>query len=158
MEDLCKFQTCDKFKCSKCDYESLKEDTKIEISLFPNSDKKTILECLDNEIKEEILEDSKCEKCQEKLTKQLLFKNLPKILIIHVYNHPRNKTDYSSSIIINSKKYILLSALCFNGGHWNCIGRDNNLWHVFDDTNIRSFKENEFPVSSLMRVLIYYQE
>ena len=41
--------------------------------------------------------------------KQLLFKNLPKILIIHVYNHPRNKTDYSSSIIINSKKYILLS-------------------------------------------------
>jgi len=158
LEDLCKFQTCDKFKCSKCDYESLKEDTKIEISLFPNSDKNTILECLENEIKEENLEDSKCEKCQEKLTKQLLFKNLPKILIIHVYNHPKNKTDYSSSIIINSKKYILLSALCFNGGHWNCIGRHNNLWHLFDDTNIRSFKENEFPVSSLMRVLIYYQE
>ena len=79
---------------------------------------------------------------------------------MHVYNNPSIRTDYSSSLTINNKKYILLSAICFNGGHWNCLGRNlnNNVWYSLDDTNLRAFKENEFPVSTLMRVLIYYQE
>ena len=154
---------CDKV-CDKCEISYPNDNyRKYSETKFGRTCKKCLNE-LDKTRKKNLRQQkaentiAKCEKCQEKLKKQLLFKNLPKILIIHVYNNPRNKTDYSSSIIINSKKYILLSALCFNGGHWNCIGRHNNLWHVFDDTNIRSFKENEFPVSSLMRVLIYYQE
>lgn len=160
LENLCKIQVADKIKCTECSYESFKEDTKIELSLFPQEEKTNIVQCISDQIQEEILEGSKCEKCSKSLNKQLLFKKLPKILIMHVYNHPSKKTDYSSSLTINGNKYILLSAICFNGGHWNCLGRniENSLWYVLDDTNLREFKENEFPVSSLMRVLIYYQE
>jgi ubiquitin C-terminal hydrolase len=167
LEERCKIHVADKIKCSntECNYENIKEDTKIELSLFPHDNSKNIIQCIADQIKEEVLGDSKCEKCKEKLTKQLLFKELPKILIMHVFNNPRIRTDYSSSLTINNKKYILLSAICFNGGHWNCLGRNyssdnnsSNVWYSLDDTNLTAFKENEFPVSTIMRVLIYYQE
>jgi hypothetical protein len=77
---------------------------------------------------------------------------------MHVYNNPKNRIDYSSSITINSKKYVLVSSICFTGGHWRSLGRHENLWYLLDDTTINAFKENEFPVSSLARVLIYYNE
>lgn len=158
LDSLCRFKIADKITCTKCSYESLKEDTKIELSLFPESKGVSISECIQKEVTEVILEGSKCEKCSEPYKKQLLIGSFPKILILHVYTDDSKQTSYSSKLVMNSKNYILLSILSYNGAHWWSYGRDSigKSWYTFDDTNVKEHGPNEFPLSNTMRILIYY--
>ena len=158
LDSLCRFKIADKITCTKCSYESMKEDSKIELSLFPESKGVSISECIQKEVTEIILEGSKCEKCNEPYKKQLLIGSFPKILILHVYTDDSKQTSYSSKLVMNSKNYILLSILSYNGAHWWSYGRDSagKPWYTFDDTHVKEHSPNEFPLSNTMRILIYY--
>lgn len=159
LEDLCKFQVVDKISCTECAYKSEKKDTKIEFSLFPESQNVSITDCIGKEVQETIAENSKCEKCSKPYKKQLMIQSFPKILLLHVYTEPQKRTSYCSNLVINSRKYSLLSILSYNGAHWWSYGRDGQgqHWHTFDDTRVVEHRANEFPLSHTMRVLIYYQ-
>jgi ubiquitin C-terminal hydrolase len=159
LDDLCRFKIADKITCTKCTYESIKQDTKIELSLFPEEKSVSISDCILKEVTEFIPENFKCEKCQEQCKKQLLIGTFPKILILHVYTGDSKQTNYSSKLLINSKNYGLLSILCYNGAHWWSYGRDNigKSWFTLDDTTVKEHGPNEFPLSKNMRILIYYR-
>ena len=88
-----------------------------------------------------------------------MIQSFPKILLLHVYTEPQKRTSYCSNLVINGRKYSLLSILSYNGAHWWSYGRDGQgqHWHTFDDTRVVEHRANEFPVSHTMRVLIYYQ-
>lgn len=157
LDSLCRFKTADKITCTKCSYESMKEDSRAELSLFPESKGVSISDCIEKEVTEIIPEGSKCEKCNEPYKKQLLIGSFPKVFILHVYTDNSKETSYSSKLIINSKKYALLSVLSYNGAHWWAYGRDlNKTWYTLDDTGIKEHTANEFPLSNTMRILIYY--
>jgi len=159
LEDLCKFAVVDKISCTKCDYTSECKDTKIELSLFPDGIGKTVSECIAHEVQETLPEGSKCEKCGEPYRKQLLLGSFPKVLLLHVYTEAQKRTEYCSNLIVNGRKYILLSVLSYNGAHWWAYGRDGQgkSWWTLDDTRVTEHKPNEFPLSHTMRMLIYYQ-
>jgi ubiquitin C-terminal hydrolase len=159
LENLCKINTIDKIKCTNCDYVSEKIDTKVELSLFPEKVGQTISECISKEVQEFIAEDSKCEKCNKNYKKQTIITSFPKVLILHVYTDSEKRSQYCSNLIINSRKYILISVLSHNGSHWWSYGRNQQgqPWYTLDDTRVTEHKSNEFPLSHTMRVLIYYQ-
>ena len=159
LEDLCKFSIVDKIKCTKCEYMSEKKDTKIELSLYPDSIGKTISDCIAHEVKQTSPEGSRCERCSEPYRKQLLLSSFPKILLLHVYTEQQKRTEYCSNLNINGRKYMLLSVLSYNGSHWWAYGRDGQgkPWWTLDDSRITEHKPNEFPLSHTMRMLIYYQ-
>jgi hypothetical protein len=73
---------------------------------------------------------------------------------------PNTTVDYSSILILNGKKYGLLSVVCYNGAHWWTYGRNmppGSSWFVLDDTHVVEHGPKQFPVSAAMRVLIYYR-
>jgi len=158
LDSLCRFKVADQFSCTNCSYRSLKEDSKIEFCLFPNKLTQTITDCIANEVKEEIAEGSKCEKCTHPLKRQLLMHTFPKVLILHVYSEHSKTATYSSILTINKYKYSLNSIMCYNGSHWWTYGRDKvgSAWITFDDTSVRQHIPSEFPLSNAMRILIYY--
>jgi uncharacterized UBP type Zn finger protein len=159
LDTLCRFKTADQFSCTNCTYRSLKEDSKIEFSLFPSETTQSITACISNEVKEEIAADSKCEKCTtHPYKKQLLLHTFPKVLILHVYSDGGKNASYSSMLTMNQNKYALMSVMSYNGAHWWAYGRDKvgKPWFTLDDTNVREHSPNEFPLSNTMRILIYY--
>ena len=159
LESLCKFQVADSIECTECDYKSLKEDTKIELSLFPSGKEKTITDCIAKEVITSIPEGSKCEKCEKPYKKQLLLGSFPKVLILHVFSNQNTKVQYSSILVVNSHKYGLISILSYNGAHWWSYGRNKvgDNWYTLDDTHVVQHRADEFPLSGTMRILIYYQ-
>jgi ubiquitin C-terminal hydrolase len=66
---------------------------------------------------------------------------------------------YSSIIIINTRKYALLSILCFNGGHWWAFSREmpGKPWYTLNDTHVTQHHPAQFPLADTARVLIYYR-
>jgi len=159
LESLCKFTIVDKIKCTKCEYISEKGDTKVELSLYPDGIGKTISECISHEVQETLAEGSRCERCGEAYRKQLLIASFPKLLMLHVYTEQQKRTEYCSNLVINDRKYILLSVVSYNGAHWWAYGRDGQgkPWYTLDDTRVTEHKPTEFPLSHTMRMLIYYQ-
>jgi uncharacterized UBP type Zn finger protein len=159
LDELCRFKIADKISCTKCSYQSIKEDTKIELSLFPEEKNTSITECIKKEVTEFIPENFKCEKCGEQCKKQLLIGSFPKILVLHVYTDECRQTNYSSKLMVNSNNYGLLSILSYNGAHWWCYGRNGvgKPWYTLDDTTVKEHGSNEFPLSKNMRILIYYR-
>jgi len=159
LEDICKFTVVDQISCTECDYKSQKKDTKIELALFPDKIGMTIADCISKEVQETIPEDSKCEKCSKPYKKQLLIASFPKVLILHVYTEAQKRTDYCSNLVVNNRKYGLLSVLSYNGAHWWAYGRDGigMPWYTLDDTHVTQHQPTQFPLSHTMRILIYYQ-
>jgi ubiquitin C-terminal hydrolase len=74
---------------------------------------------------------------------------------------PTNGTvEYSSILSLNKHQYALLSVSCFNGGHWWSYGRDmpvGSNWYTLNDQLISNHGPKQFPLSSNMRLLIYYR-
>ena len=159
LDSMCRFKIADRFMCTNCSYSSLKEDSKIEFSLFPTGTSQTIIDCISNEVKEEVASDSKCEKCTtHPYKRQLLLHTFPKVLILHVYSDNGKTVTYSSMLTINQNKYALLSIISYNGAHWWAYGRNKvgESWFTIDDTSVKQHSPNEFPLSNTMRILIYY--
>lgn len=159
LDSLCRFKVADTIECTSCDYKSMKEDSRIEFSLFPEEKNLPITACISKEVLTVVPEDSKCEKCSEKYRKQLMLGTFPKVLILHVFTDASKCTLYSSVLGINKQKYALLSTISYNGSHWWSYGRNNvgEEWHTLDDTRVVKHKSDEFPLSGDMRMLIYYQ-
>jgi ubiquitin C-terminal hydrolase len=157
---LCEFKIAEQVKCS-CGFSQLREDLATEYDLHPSRRNTPITECISNAVKPELLEDWKCDKCNErgKATKQALIGSFPKVMIFRVTSQ-NSSIEYSSVLIINSKKYYLLAVICHTGGHWFTYAREmppGKSWFTLDDNRVREHSEREFPMSQMTKVLIYYR-
>jgi ubiquitin C-terminal hydrolase len=106
------------------------------------------------------IQEWECETCKNKGgIRQQLIGSFPDYMMFHL---PISQTtvDYSSILVLNSKRYALMSVICFNGGHWWTYARNmppGSSWYMLDDTNVSDHGPKQFPISGSMRVLIYYR-
>ena len=160
LDDLCRFRIADVIMCNHCKKKDLREDSVIEYSITSDTTRRPISECILSSVQPTKIDDWKCESCNEKgCTKQQLIGTFPKVMIFHMVSL-HTPIDYSSILVLNSKKYALLSVGCHNGGHWWAYGRDmppGSSWFTLDDTRVVDHGPKQFPLSSNMRVLIYYR-
>lgn len=157
---LCEFKIAEQLKCP-CGFSQVREDLATEYELHPKQHNTPITQCIINAIQPEILHGWKCDKCSGvgKATKQVLIGSFPKVMIFRVTSQ-RSSIEYSSVLVINSKKYYLLAVICHTGGHWFTYAREmppGKPWFTLDDTRVREHNEREFPMSQMTKVLIYYR-
>ena len=160
LDSLCRFKTALEIKCP-CGYRDLKEDSCIEYDLHPPNMNTPITQCITSTVQPEVLEGWKCDKCSEvgKATKQSLIGSFPKVMIFRVTSQ-NSSLEYSSVLVMNTKKYYLLSVISHTGGHWFTYAREmppGKPWYTLDDTRIREHNEKEFPMSQMTKLLIYYR-
>jgi len=160
LDTLCRFQVADEIECVSCKDKMIKKDSVIEYSISTDGKHIPISECIKNTIIPNTILDWTCDKCQKKgCTQQHLIGTFPKIMIFYMTN-PIGSIDYSSILVLNSKKYALNSVVCYNGSHWWTRGRNmppGSSWHTLDDQNVTDHGPKQFPVSNMMRMLIYYR-
>jgi ubiquitin C-terminal hydrolase len=160
LDELCRFKVADAIHCNSCEYQETKEDTVIEFSLDCSEKNKPIAECISDTVKPVVIEDWKCEKCSQKgCKKQQLIGKFPKVMIFHKVPVP-GSVDYPSVLSINKNQYVLLSVASYNGAHWWAYGRNmppGSSWFTIDDKSVQEHGPKQFPVSSRMRIMIYYR-
>ena len=119
MEDIFYGKTKEKKICGGCNNETYKEDEFKNISLEVK-DMKDIYESLDKYMSEEIIDDYKCDKCNNKvkLKKYTYISSLPNILVIHlkriIFNNKGEQDKITSKFDfpfdnLNLKKYYSFS-------------------------------------------------
>ena len=160
LDELCRFKIAEEIKCA-CGFKQIREDSCVEYELHPKKLNTPITECIAQGVQPEVLESWKCDKCSEtgKATKQALIGSFPKTMIFRVTSQ-NSSLEYSSVLVINSKKYYLLSVISHTGGHWYTYAREmppGKPWFTLDDTRVKQHNEREFPMSQLTKVLIYYR-
>lgn len=160
LDSLCRFKTAEELKC-QCGFKQTKEDSYIEYDLHPNKMNMPITDCIIQTVQPELLEGWKCDKCSEtgKATRQSLIGTFPKVMIFRITS-VKSSLQYSSVLVVNSKKYYLLSVISHTGGHWFTYAREmppGKPWFTLDDTRVRQHNEKEFPMSQMTKVLIYYR-
>lgn len=159
LDKLCRFGLAENLKCSSCDFTQLREDTSIEFTLQPGRKQVPISECIGKAVTPVNIPDWKCEKCKKTgCTKQMLIASFPKVMIFNVTD--QGTVQYSSVLVLNSRKYYLMSVVSFNGGHWWAYSREmppGKPWYTFNDIHVRQHNPTEFPLSDTMKVLIYYR-
>jgi len=161
LDKLCRFKTADNIVCKHCSKKQVKEDSVIEYSISGDKDRSPIGECILKSVTPYDIQDWKCEDCKKSgCTKQQLIGSFPKVMIFHRTSIQDATIDYSSILVLNSRKYALLSVSCFNGGHWWSYGRNmppGSSWFRLDDQMIIDHGPKQFPLSPKMRMLIYYR-
>lgn len=160
LDELCRFKTAEHIKCP-CGFSQTREDSSIEYELHPERHNTPIVECIGKGVQPEPLEGWKCDKCSEigKATKQALIGTFPKVMIFRVTSQ-NSSLQYSSVLVVNSKKYYLLSVISHTGGHWFAYAREmppGKPWYTLDDSRVREHPANVFPMSHMTKVLIYYR-
>ena len=160
LDELCRFKTAELIKC-QCGFTNTREDSCIEYQLHPEKHNTPIVDCIARGVQPELLEGWKCDKCSEvsKATKQALIGSFPKVMIFRVTSQ-NSSLEYSSVLVINSKKYYLLAVISHTGGHWFTYAREmppGKPWYTLDDSRVREHAAIEFPMSQMTRVLIYYR-
>jgi len=161
LDELCRFKIAEHVKCEGCSFSQYRRDSVVEFQLHPTKRLTPIAECISNAVKVEKLEDWKCDGCSKigEGTKQQLIESFPKIMVFRM-TPQGTSIQYSSLLVINSKKYYLMSVVSHTGGHWFTHAREmppGKPWFTLDDTRIRQHSPNEFPISEMMRLLIYYR-
>ena len=160
LDKLCRFRIADAVICQHCKTKQLVEDSVTEYSITSDTTRRPISQCILASVQPNTIEDWTCEKCKQKgCTKQQLIGTFPKVMIFHMVSL-HTPIDYSSILVLNGKKYALLSVSCHNGGHWWAYGRNmppGSSWFTLDDTRVEDHGPKQFPLSSNMRVLIYYR-
>ena len=125
--------------------------------LFRSGAGKSIAECIENTVRPTEINDWTCEKCKSKgaIAHQLIG-SFPQYMIFHLMID--SNVNYSSILILNKRKYALISVVCFNGGHWWMYGRDGvgMPWYILDDMQVQNHGPRQFPISNTTRMLIYY--
>lgn len=160
LDELCRFKIAYTIQCNTCKHEGINKDSIIEFPLSSTGKFTPISECISQTVTPEQISVWKCDKCNQLgCTKQQLISSFPTVMVFHMIT-PEQSVNYSTVLIMNSKKYILSSAICYNGSHWWTRGRDmppGSSWYTFDDLNIIRHGPEKFPVSNMMRILIYYR-
>jgi len=160
LDKLCRFKIAHSMECVNCKAKTTTRDSVIEFTLDSTEGQNVpITSCISKTVEPYIVNEWECEKCKKRGgMRQQLIGSFPPYMMFHL---PLVNTtvDYSSILILNGNKYALSSVVCYNGGHWWTYGRDmppGSPWFLFDDTNVIEHGPRQFPVSSSMRVLIYY--
>lgn len=161
LDKECRFKVAHIINCNNCNYKSTTEDSIIEFPLDSVVGQHVPLsECISKTVQPYTVNEWKCEKCGSLGgTRQQLIGTFPNTFIFHA---PLSNTsiDYSSILILNKNKYALSSVICFNGGHWWTYGRNmppGSSWYTLDDNNVIEHGPKQFPVTTQMRILIYYR-
>jgi ubiquitin C-terminal hydrolase len=160
LDKLFRFKIADTITCVHCKHQDIQEDTVIEFSIATFERNALIKTCIEDTVKPNKIDGWKCEKCSRVgCLKQQLIGSFPKVMMFHLL--PTNGTvEYSSILSLNKHQYALLSVSCFNGGHWWSYGRDmpvGSNWYTLNDQLISNHGPKQFPLSSNMRLLIYYR-
>jgi ubiquitin C-terminal hydrolase len=159
LDALCRFKVADSVKCNTCSNKNIKEDSVIEFDITTEKPDTPILECIQNVVSSTVIDTWKCEKCSNKgCTKSYLIGSFPRVMMLHVRS-TKGSVGYSSILVLNSRQYALIGVVCYNGAHWWTYGRDlpiGSPWCKIDDQHIQNFGPKQFPVSTAMRILIYY--
>ena len=152
-------------KCYSCQLESIKQYTlySIEICLLDHKKEISLEDCLKNYVKEDLLKDSRCEKCGFSLSLKYGFYYLPEICIIllkrfdNISNknetfvkYPIDKLDLNEYMNNNNRnnkmEYELFSVIVHisyqNCGHYISYCKYYNKWYEFDDIYAREVNEN----------------
>jgi ubiquitin C-terminal hydrolase len=161
LDKLCRFKSASVIECIHCGEKVIKEDSVIEYSLASSGKNIPISNCIRDSVIPSTIADWTCDKCNKKgcLTQQLIG-TFPKVMVFHLVSMEDTSIDYSSILVVNSKRYALLSIICYNGSHWWTRGRNmpiGSSWFTLDDTSISDHGSRQFPVSNMMRMLIYYR-
>jgi uncharacterized UBP type Zn finger protein len=161
LDKLCRFKTADTIICKTCLVKEVREDSVIEYSITPHGQNTPISDCIMKTVLPYEIPEWKCDKCSGLgCTKQQLIGSFPKAMVFHQVMPGCASIDYPSILILNKKKYALLSVSCFNGAHWWGYGRDmppGTSWFTLDDTHVIDHGPKQFPISDKMRLLIYYR-
>jgi len=160
LDELCRFKIANAVECINCKAKEVREDSVTEFSLTSDGSHVPISDCIRASVLPNEISDWKCEKCLKLgCTKQQLISTFPKVMAFHMVS-PDKSIDYSSILILNNRKYALLSVICYNGSHWWTRGRNmppGLSWYTFDDQTVSEHSSKQFPVSNMMRILIYYR-
>jgi uncharacterized UBP type Zn finger protein len=160
LDELCRFKIANSIQCVSCKDLTIKEDSVIEYSLASDGNHIPISQCIAASVIPNAITDWVCDKCNKKgCMKQQLIGSFPKVMCFHMVS-PNASIDYSSILVLNSKRYALLSIICYNGSHWWTRGRNmppGSSWYTLDDTSVVDHGSKQFPVSNMMRILIYYR-
>ncbi len=147
--------------CPKCDYATTNHEPIMAPTLTLKEDYKTLYDCLDEFIEDEVLDTEntwKCDKCKECVQpqKKINFWNLAPILILSIKQFRLNKKinkhiEFPEELnmekyCVNIKKNKLnykLSGVCIhsgglNGGHYYAMCKDYNddVWRVHNDSHV----------------------
>jgi len=160
LDEVMRFKVANQITCKKCGTRTLKEDSVIELNLTPSVRNMPILNAIQEYVKPREIEDWACEKCKQKTgcMVQELFGTFPKLLMIHRIS-VGTSMEYSSVLVLNSKRYALFAVVCHNGSHWWTYARHlppGSSWYELDDSHVREMSSTQFPVASNMRVLLYF--
>jgi uncharacterized UBP type Zn finger protein len=69
LDELVRFKVADSIECSHCKHKDIKEDTVVEFSISSDKQNKPLIECIAETVQENIIEDWKCDKCNERVQK-----------------------------------------------------------------------------------------
>ena len=158
-------QTLSLTSCPKCEYITTNHEPMMVISLTLKPDYESIYDCLDEYIKDHILDVDnswKCDKCSEKVCphKKVNFWELSPILIFQIKQYRMNgkmnqhiafpETLSMKRYCLNLKRDILnysLSSLCIHsgglgGGHYYAMCKDyvTNQWNIHNDSSVVTTK------------------
>jgi uncharacterized UBP type Zn finger protein len=160
LDDLCRFKVADTIECISCKNKDIREDSLIQYTVTSNGKHVPISQCIMNTVTPNIIADWNCDKFKNKCcTRQHLIGIFPKIMIFYMSSSD-GSIDYSSLLVLNNKKYALSSVVCYNGSHWWTRGRNmppGSSWFTLDDQSVTEHGSKQFPVSNMMRILIYYR-
>jgi uncharacterized UBP type Zn finger protein len=159
LDALMRFKIADTIECIHCKHRELKEDSIIEFSISSETQNKQITECIAETVREDTLEDWKCDKCNEKgCKKQQLIGSFPKVMVFHMVP-TEGSVEYSSILSLNAREYALISVTCYSNMHWWAYGRNmppGSSWFTLNDQQVQEHGPKQFPLSNKMRLLIYY--
>ena len=161
LDKLCRFKIAHSMECVHCKSKTTTRDSVVEFSLDSIEGRNVpISNCISKTVQPYTVDEWECEKCKQRGgTRQQLIGSFPSYMMFHL-PLANTSVDYSSILVLNGNKYGLLSVVCYNGAHWWTYGRNmppGSSWFVLDDTNVVEHGPKQFPVSSAMRVLIYYR-
>jgi hypothetical protein len=160
LDFLMRHKVADSIECIHCHTKEIKEDSVLEFTISSEEKSKPISECIAETVKEHILEDWKCEKCNNKgCKKQQLIGSFPKVMVFHMIP-TTGSIEYPSILALNGNQYALLSLCCYDNVHWWAYGRNmppGSSWFSLNDKHIQEHGPKQFPISNKMRVLIYYR-
>lgn len=160
LDKLMRFKIADSIVCKNCGHKEVKEDSVTEFSIATEKKNVPLTECIAEVVKPIDIPEWKCDKCNQLgCTKQQLIGSFPKVMMFHLI--PLDGwVEYSSILGLNKNQYALCSVACYNGAHWWAYGRNmppGTSWYTFDDTRVTEHGAKQFPISTKMRLLIYYR-
>jgi uncharacterized UBP type Zn finger protein len=160
LDELCRFKVADTIECVSCKSKEIKEDSVTQFNIVSEGNHIPISQCIMNTVIPNTISDWVCDKCTKKgCTRQHLIGSFPKVMMFYMVSS-NGSIDYSSLLILNNKKYALSSVVCYNGSHWWTRARNmppGSSWYTLDDQQVTDHGGKQFPVSNMMRILIYYR-